>query len=746
MKFCKGRSRRGGAVATFIFFFILLMVILALAQAVLKHLSDIPIKSLAIDQDQNDCGTGVLNTGDVKVKSAAISELSEPSFWALTLSDAKIAAQEFPKETVLGYLDKSQEMRNWVRTHMQDPPAWLDTGAGSVILAQIENLQVHATATHNPTQAAKLILDFWASVDGYRLAAIDYLTFGGITSLKTLFETGSLTAASCASFPAQLSQMYDLALNGNMSRADRAQLLGKALVITSVMLVLGGSEGFTAKFKGALDGVGLAGSWDRIKPYLGKIGTTVSTHAAYLTTTLLEKLAQRFPSSAPWELGFVSDRLEAMVEVLHEKGVPNDVIEQKISGLVKAVGDSSNPEDVARDADAISYDDGTGIRMKVGSQNRLFLYSDADTMQYLPAKFLEGKVPGFVEGQPAFLKVRYWEKAVTVYHYYEGGPIWLPTVPEELAKARDIYTITVSVLTRGEFVRSLPRLSLANSVGASWLGDSVEISQFTLEGNDLKILLSQQTDIQGLSDFVIEGTASDSLAFKSGITSLDFAIRDVFGQTKFMRIYHDGYSQPSLGIQTGSFFRTAFFLSWDGVRLSVVYSKSESDFSVSTVYLADPSTVFSLGMNIPYQLPSGVTGVTSAFMIDHVNMLRPLENAMKDSSSMQAHGRLGTEIAYKVGREKLGVTDLVINEINRIGPDLQTNDGKFVIQARMLTQTRNLETPEVQALIQEQLKDLLAQLSGDFQNGYGSGSGYAILTYVDNDGITKVIVLEVHSP
>ncbi len=384
----------------------------------------------------------------------------------------------------------------------------------------------------------------------------------------------------------------------------------------------------------------------------------------------------------------------------------------------------------------------------VGTQNRLFRYTDQQTGQWIKASFLQDKVSGFKVGVETPLKVDYLQGGVirvTVYHYYEGGELWIATVPDDVAKPGDELTIHIQVLTREEFVRNLPRISLANSVGANWLGDSVEISKFTLEANDLKISLSQQTDIRGLSDFVIEGTASDSLAFKSGITSLDFAIRDIFGQTKLMRIYHDGYSQPSLGIRTGSFFRTAFFLSWDGVRLSVVYSKSESGFSVSTVYLADPSTVFSLGKNVPYQVPSGVTGATNAFMIEHVDMVRPLENAMKDSSSMQAHGRLGAEIAYKIGREKLGLSDLVINEINQIGPDLQSKDGKFVIQVLMLTQTRGLETPEVQTMIQEQLNDLLLQLRGDFQNGFGSGSGYAILTYVDNDGITKVIVLEVHS-
>lgn len=161
-------SRRGGAVATFIFFFILLMVILSIAHSVLQLLSSVPVNSLAIDQNQDDCSTGVLGTGDIKVKSAAISELSDPSFWALTVSDAKIAAQQLPEETVLGYLNNSQEMRDWVRQHMQGPPQWLDGGLDPVIQAQIVNLEVHATATHDPMQAAKEVIDFETRMKGWR--------------------------------------------------------------------------------------------------------------------------------------------------------------------------------------------------------------------------------------------------------------------------------------------------------------------------------------------------------------------------------------------------------------------------------------------------------------------------------------------------------------------------------------------------------------------------------------------------
>ncbi len=741
MNFREGRFRRGGAVAKFVFFIILLMIILSIARSVLLQLSPVPVNSLAIDQHQDDCGTGVLTTGDIKVKSAARSELSDPGFWALTVGDAKIAAQQLPKETVLGYLDNSQQMRDWVREHMQGPPEWLDTGVGSVILAQIVNIQVQATATHDATEAARQVLDFQASVAGYSLSALDYVTFGGISSLRTWFETGSFSAASCASFPAQLSQMYDLALNGNMSRADRAQLLAKALVITSVMLVLGGSDGFTAKFKGALDSAGLAASWDRIKPPLGKIGSAVSTHAAYLTTTLLEKLAQKFPGSPSWELGFVSDRVNAMAEVLHEKGISNDAIDEKIAGLVQATDNSTNPDDIATDADSISYDDGGSLRVKLGTTNGLYLYSDQDTMQEVTASFLEEKVPGFKVGQETSLKVFYLNKGLTVYHHYEGGRTWRATVPDAAGKPGDELSIHIEILTREEFVKLLPKSALTNDAGFTWLPNTAQVTSFTLSGDSLKIEVGQNPSVAGISNFIINGRASPSLGFAALVRSyLQFDVTDIFGQIRTMRVYHDGYSSPSFGLQSGDQFNKVSFFSADGVRLRVVYKSPI--LSVSTIYLGDPSTLYVPSDLVEKGLDFQLTGVSKVFQIDKVSLLRQVEQDMRDSSSNYPHGRLGAEIAYTVAG-KLGIKGVVLQDPALGGADLFTKDGLVVIEARMLTDTDGAPMPQIRAELRDQLNQMLGRLNSDFGYYKSAKTGYAILSYLDAQGSIRTIVLQV---
>src|SRR5439155_1365149 len=145
---------------------------------------------------------------------------------------------------------------------------------------------------------------------------------------------------------------------------------------------------------------------------------------------------KRFPQAPSWMAGFTTDRIESMVEVLQKKGVSNDVIEEKISGLVQAADGAAAPDGVGDGADIISYSDGGGLRVKIGTQNRMYLYSDVETMRVLKASILEKEVQGFHLHQATLLRVKYWERGVTVYHSYEGGDYWTATVPDDFGDVR----------------------------------------------------------------------------------------------------------------------------------------------------------------------------------------------------------------------------------------------------------------------------------------------------------------------
>jgi len=89
---------------------------------------------------------------------------------------------------------------------------------------------------------------------------------------------------------------------------------------------------------------------------------------------------------------------------------------------------------------------------------------------------------------------------------------------------------------------------------------------------------------------------------------------------------------------------------------------------------------------------------------------------------------------------------VVLEEISKGGKDLYTTDGTVVIQARFLIQTEYRSTYDVSGILSTQLNDLVTKLGQDFDNNHSATSGYAVLSYVDNDGVVKTLVVEVGPP
>lgn len=738
MKFRSPRSRRGGAVATFIDIFIVLMVALAIANSVLQLLSRVALD--LVGQDRGDCGTGGATSVDTASKSAVLSELRNSTFTAMVKASTENTTRNLLQDTVMGYMDKEQEWRNWGLQYMPGAARWADTGFGPYIDAQVVLLQARALAIGNVTEAFGVLEDQVSRALGVVGAGVDFVFFNSATGLRTYLETGSFTQALCSTYASQLQQLWDEAFNPNLTERERARYLGQALAISTITVALAGADGVSSKFKAALVKVGMADSLGTVKPYLGKIGNTVSAKAAYLTFTMLEKLSKKFPQRHGWIPAFTSDRVDAMAQVLEKKGFSNVAIEQRLEPLAEDVDGAKKPDDIAYRADKISYDDGGGIRMKVGSQNRLWLYSDADTMQYEQGTFLKENVPGLVENQVAFLKVTYWERGVTVYHYYEGGENWIATVPGDVANPGDEVTVTIQVLTRADFVKNLPTITLANDAGRSWVADVVTLTNFELDGETLRIYAQQEPAAESLSQFAIVGTAFDTLGFSKGTTYLDFSVRGFFGETKHMRIYHNGYGPQSLGILYSQEFVKVKLVSYDGVRLRIVYTPFGDNVLSATLYLQDPSILYALGessSDIPVTLPRS----TGGFFVKEVTT-RDLENSMLIHGSLYDVGRLGAEISYTIVKEKLRLKDVILAEPSQIGADLYTLDGKVAIQSRLLTATQT-SSGNLNTTLQGQIADMLGQLREDFRNRPAVSQGFLILSYLDRQNMVRSIVLEV---
>ncbi len=693
-------------------------------------------------------GPSVLSLSDLsnlKMDNSTINaDFLDRAYWGSVYGAYTTSVVQIIPNTVIGFFNKSAEMRSWAFENIPSPPPWLSSGIVGFMEAQLAFLRVKALAAGNSTLAALIVKSYAASVVGYPVAALDYVSMNGVTAIKTYLQTGNIILAVCATYPSQLGALYAEAFNPSVPREMRAQYLGNALAVTTLMVVLAGKDGFAPKFEDALTRLGLADAWGTIKPYLSRIGSSVSVRASSAVFGLLETVAKRFPQDSTWATGLTADRIESMVEVLHDKGLTSDAIEQKVQGLARAANNAPDENAVGDAADRISYSDGGGVKVKIDSQNRIYLYTDRRTMSVVTAKFLQDEVSGFEVHTATSLKVTYVEKGITFYHYYTGGDNWIPTVPKELGKYGDVMTIAVSVLTRDDFVNSIPKLALSNDIGVRWLSNKAELTGFSVTGDLLRIDVSQTPALEGVSAYIIEGIASKTLGFNKGITYLDFQVTDVFGQPRAMRLNFDGYNPAYMGVLSGPDYSPVFFLSSDGARLRFVSNTGGSEIEIATIYLEKPN-LYNLGDMNERTLGFTIDGVYKAYQIDQVDFQRQLDSLMARGSKYDV-GRIGAELAYTVGTDKLGLKDIVLVEPSKGGKDLYTLDGKVVFQARMLS-----ATPTTASAVNDLLKGELTQMvdklrNEDFKYNPSAVAGYAVLSYIDIDNTVKVVVVEVLPP
>jgi hypothetical protein len=183
-------------------------------------------------------------------------------------------------------------------------------------------------------------------------------------------------------------------------------------------------------------------------------------------------------------------------------------------------------------------------------------------------------------------------------------------------------------------------------------------------------------------------------------------------------------------------------VSFDTYRLRFASLSSPSNIDIATIYAKLPLQLYSLGDMAEKPQPFSVPYASKVFQIDHVDMTRQLEGEMRNLGTSYDRGRLGAEIAYTVATEKLGLKGLIMHEPSVGGNDLENPDGTAIIQARMLAST-NDPTADINAKLRSDLSQMTTKLHDGFKI-YPQATGYAILTYADQNDTNRVIIVEVH--
>src|SRR2546426_8686306 len=235
-------------------------------------------------------------------------------------------------------------------------------------------------------------------------------------------------------------------------------------------------------------------------------------------------------------------------------------------------------------------------------------------MERISASSLQDAVPGFVLGKGSIMELRILKSGAVMYSEYHGGAKWQPSMPSELASPGEELSVGIHVLTTDEFVKNLSPATLANERGFRLMPTAVELSKFRLSGDLVEIEVTQGLGEKAASTFSLRGRIVQPLDIHYEDVYLQVEMKDYFGQTRDFKIHHDGHTPPWLGIEAGRGFPRVSFPTFDGGRLRVVCVVSPNYINISTIYLGDPSILYTFG-EITNALPIDTGGGKKALVI-----------------------------------------------------------------------------------------------------------------------------------
>jgi len=302
---------------------------------------------------------------------------------------------------------------------------------------------------------------------------------------------------------------------------------------------------------------------------------------------------------------------------------------------------------------------GAIFRVYIAQEDRGVSLREGDHKNHnLRQKFLQDAIPGFIPGevQALAIAIHCKNKLLKSYHVYNGGPTFGPTLPRKHAHGGDVLSVSFELLPVESFIKSLPRFQMTNVRNVNWVANQAIVSGISLAGDELTIDVLQDCSFNDVGEFRVSGTVSrfPGSSPRYGGIFLQFRVSDYIGRTSEPRIQFDGFSSPTLQIlRRGSFYR-ANLISFDGFRLSILYSSYNF---TATIYLKAPSSeIYALTDMKPFSghhLQEMGGRYSSAFRIDNITLLRNLERNILDHRFEYDVGRLGAEIAYMIATEKL---------------------------------------------------------------------------------------------
>jgi hypothetical protein len=348
---------------------------------------------------------------------------------------------------------------------------------------------------------------------------------------------------------------------------------------------------------------------------------------------------------------------------------------------------------------------------------------------------LRRALPGLDNRRINYIRLRRLDRNETIYSQYRGGIMWKPSA-RELGLKGEEFPLALEPLTQARFLKGLGELEVTNEVGARWAAD-LNHMRIELRNSELRVGCNQTPSIEGCSRFVLSGITAPGFQRYNEWVRLDFTAADSLGNQRSLALFHDGCKRPWMGIKCGRHFARVFMISSDGIRIRIVYGGSR-EFNVAVLYESDPSKIYSIEWAATSPaLYSTIKGDLS--LVGKVRLIRPLEQRMKTKGTAYDHGRLGSEIAYSAARDLLKPGRVILLEPSRGGKDLFSDDGKLVIQARMLVRTRDFAAPRLRDEVTRNLSSLILKVEQDFRHNDSATLGLAVLTFVDNHNDTELI-------
>ncbi|MDG6982686.1 MAG: hypothetical protein JRM74_04455 [Nitrososphaerota archaeon] len=260
-----------------------------------------------------------------------------------------------------------------------------------------------------------------------------------------------------------------------------------------------------------------------------------------------------------------------------------------------------------------------------------------------------------------------------------------------------------------DFVSNVPSIAFGNPFHRRWFPETTHTVGLAVHRGDVVVEFNQRPAITGIGSFRIQGKIARPLSFLDGKAVLEILLTDHFGFGRKLRIYHDGHSGATLGLQHSARFNSVVGVSFDGVRVRFLYKPNRIRLQTATVYQSNPKSLYSLSTP-KHDEGTNLVGPLRPDFVLEVHPNREFESDMLGLGSAYDHGTIGAEVAFSIASEMLMNDHLLIMEPAMKGSDIISRDRSVAIEARMLAGSRARTPSYIQHEVVPHFKQMLGRL------------------------------------